>query len=372
MLVTNKNYNDLMKKYTKEEEKLCERVMQLFSDCKTDSINMGSVGNSIASGYSKCDEMIPFFARSHILQHEDNISFYTYARVRRNEEINVLNWYSSNLIHRDINMLLMSDILVKKEKYAGFNDRQKDLYERMANTTNIGFRDYIHLSNNIMIYSGLSGTLTDILRKGDSADRKKLLNCFRSDFEYLKMFLIQAWLDNPRLQIYVCGLPDVMGMGLINMFDKYMKKAVRLVPNAVYVKGATRNYFSMLEGQKEIDYHYSKPEYLQLICNVWESILNNYIMLNYKNDILYELMKYNKQVEFEDTTSKGDSMKIKQLITKCAEKYMDILVKYNIDEQKIKRGIWEFYNKNYLQHFGCTDRKAVAEKLLSENTIKKI
>lgn len=83
-------------------------------------------------------------------------------------------------------------------------------------------------------------------------------------------------------------------------------------------------------------------------------------------------MKYNKQVEFEDTTSKGDSMKIKQLITKCAEKYMDILVKYNIDEQKIKRGIWEFYNKNYLQHFGCTDRKAVAEKLLSENTIKKI
>ena len=363
MLVTNKNYSVLMKKYTKEEEKLCEKVMQLFSDCKTDSINMGSVGNSIASGYSKCDEMSPFFPRSHILQHEDNISFYTYARVRRNEEINVLNWYSSNLIHRDINMLLMSDILVKKEKYAGFSDRQKDLYERMAYTTNIGFRDYVHLSNNIMIYSGLSGTFTDILRKGDSVDRKKLLNCFRSDFEYLKMFLIQAWLDNPRLQIYVCGLPDVMGIGLTNMFDKYMQKAVRLVPNAVYVKGATRNYFSMLEGQKEIDYHYSKPEYLQLICNVWESILNNYIILNYKNDILYELMKYNKQVEFEDTTSKGDSKKIKQLIIKCTEKYMDLLVKYNIDEQRIKREIWKFYNENYLQHFGCTDRKAVAEEL---------
>ena len=145
----------MLKKYERKEKELCDKVIQLFYDCKTDIINMGSVGNSIASGYSKCDEMIPFFARSHILEHEDKILFYTYARVRRNEEINVLNWYSSNLIHRDINMLLMSDILAKKEKYAGFNDDHKKLYGYMANKTNIGFRDYIHLSNNIMIYSGL-------------------------------------------------------------------------------------------------------------------------------------------------------------------------------------------------------------------------
>lgn len=210
------------------------------------------MGNSIASGYSKCDEMIPFFARSHILSHEDKISFYTYARVRRNEEINVLNWYGSNLTHRDINMLLMSDILAKKGRYAGFNKKHKDLYEHMANQTNIGFRDYIHLSNNIMIYSGLSGTFTDIMRKGDGVDRKKLLSCFHNGFEYLKMFLTQAWLDNPKPQIYVCGLPDVMGIGLTNKFDNYMKKAVRVVPNAVYVKGATRNYFSMLEGRKRL------------------------------------------------------------------------------------------------------------------------
>lgn len=76
-------------------------------------------------------------------------------------------------------------------------------------------------------------------------------------------------------------------------------------------------------------------------------------------------MKYNKQVEFEDTTSKGDTKLIKQLIVKYVKKYTDLFVKYNIEEQKINREIWKFYNKNYLQHFGCTDRKAVAEVLLS-------
>lgn len=364
MLITNKNYSSLMKKYERKEKELCDKIIQLFSDCKIDAVNMGSVGNSIASGYSKCDEIIPFFARSHIFEHEDKVSFYTYARVRRNEEINILNWYSCNLIHKDINMLLMSDILAKKEKYAVFSDEHKNLYEYMTNKTNIGFSDYIHLSNNIMVYSGLSGTFTDIIRKGNGADRIKLLNCFRNDFECLKMFLIRAWLDNPKLQIYVCGLPDMMGIGLTNKFDKYIKKAVQIVPNAIYVKGATRNYFSKLEGQKEIDYHYSKPEYLQLICNVWESILNNYIMLNYKNDILYDLMKYSKQVEFEDSTSKGDPMLMRQLIMKCVGKYTNLFVKYNIDKQKINREIWKFYNKNYLQHFGCTDRQVVSKELL--------
>ena len=363
MLVTNRNYNALLKIYTEEDKRLCDKLIQLFSDCKTDSINMGSVGNSIASGYSKCDEMIPLFARSHIYDYKYRMRFYTYARPRRNEEINVLKWYNSNLSHYDINRLLLLDIKEKEGQYAGFSDRQKGIYKTVMKETDIGFRDYVHLDDNIMVYNGLSGTFTDILRKGSYADWGKMLHCFRKDFEYLKVFLVQAWLDNPKLQIYVCGLPNAMEIGITNKFDRYIKKAVRMIPNAVYVKGVSRNFFSTLDGQKVMDYHYNKPEYLQLLCNVWESILNNYITLNYKNDILYELMKYNKQVEFEDTTSKGDSKLIKKLIIKCAEKYMDLLDKYNIDEQRIKREIWKFYNENYLQHFGCTDRKAVAEEL---------
>ena len=148
------------------------------------------------------------------------------------------------------------------------------------------------------------------------------------------------------------------------MYDKYMKKAVQMVPNAVYVKGASRNYFSMLEGQKEIDYHYSKPEYLRVLCNVWKAVINNYIKLEYKNDILNELMKYNKEVEFQDTVSKGDPDMIRRCITECAEKYADILIKHNIDEREVRKEIWKYYNRNYLAHFGCTNRNAVEEGLL--------
>ena len=366
MLITKRNYQKTLEKLIREEKILSDKMIQLFTDCGISQINMGSVGNSIASGYTKCDEMLPLFERTSLIDCSYNINFFSYARVRRNEEFNVLNWYHQNISHQEINLLLIADIMAKRKKYANFGDVQSKKYEAMKKRTNIGMRDYVKLENNIMIYNGLSGTLTDIVRKGDACDRVTLLRCFKNDCEYLKMFLTELYLDNPCMQIYICGLPDILGLGISNIFDEYIKKAVKSVPNAVYIKGAARNMLSILDGQIELDYHYSRPEYLHLMCSVWKSILENYIPMCFKCEMLRNLKKYSKVVELTDTTSKGEKEIINSIVVECIKKYENLCTQYGVDVVKIKKEIWNYYNKNYLVSYGCTNRRVVRDLLLNK------
>lgn len=287
----------------------------MFKECGVNQLNMGCVGNSIASGYSKCDEMIPFWVRSHLCSSSQNFEFYSYARIRRNEDLNILKWYSQNISHSKINKLLIDDLRVKQKRYACYGEKQRHKYEKIMNKTDIGFRDYIQMEDNIIVYCGLSGTFTDIFRKGNSKDRQQILKSFQRDFEYMKAFLMQVYLDNPKAQVYVCGLPDIQGMKLTNLFDVYIKKATKTVPNAVYVKGVSKNIFTINRNQKELDYHYNKPEYMNLLCEIWKAVLNNYTPIKFKNEVLFGLAQYSDEVEVKDTTSKGSSGEIINIIT---------------------------------------------------------
>lgn len=365
MLINKRNYDSMTQLLLEEEKRLCEKVVEIFGDCNMKNINIACVGNSISSGYSKCDEMLPFFARSALYKMDYSINFYSYARVRRNEELNVLKWYHRNISHQEINKLLLADIMAKKNSYAEFNKSQYEEYKKIVESSKLGFRDYTKLENNIMIYNGLSGSFTDIIRKGEAFDKQMLLKCFKTDYEYLKIFLLEVYLDNPNIQIYVCGLPDILGVGITSIFDSYMKKAVSMIPNAVYIKGATRNVFHYLKNQKEPDYHYSRPEYLYLLCSIWKSIEKNLIPIRYKSEMLYELDMYSTSVEFKDTTSKGDVGELNKRITECTKKYSELFAKYSLDINRSKKDIWNYYNKNYLVHFGCTDRSAVKCALLN-------
>lgn len=194
MLINRKNYSLCLKALEKEEGKLCEQLMQMFEECGIKHLNIGCIGNSISSGYSKGDEMLPFFARTKLSQFYQNVSFYSFARIRRNEEINILKWYNQNISHLDINWLLIDDLRIKQDKYACYGDRQRQMYEKIMHSTNIGFKEYIQLKDNIAIYNGLTGTFTNIFRKGNFKERILIWRAFRKDFEYLKMLLTQIYI----------------------------------------------------------------------------------------------------------------------------------------------------------------------------------
>lgn len=366
MLVTKKNYNSYLNILENKEDTLCRELLQMFKECGMNYLNIGCVGNSIASGYSKGDEMISFFARSKMYELGENINFYSFARIRKNEESNILKWYSQNITHTDINRLLIDDLRIKQDRYVCYGERQRQKYENIMYSVDVGFKDYIQLGNNIVIYSGLSGTFTDVFRNGTLKERIHILRSFKEDFEYLKILFVQFYMENPQIQIYVCGLPDIFGIGLTNLFDIYIKKAVSMVPNAVYLKGAPKNILLFLENQKEPDYHYSRPEYLILLCKIWKTVLINYIPLKMKNEILIELRQYNNEIEMKDTAGKGSFAEIESMIKKYERKYAECLKKYRINLNSIKKKIWRYYNANYLGEFGCTNRRDVRRALFAE------
>lgn len=364
MLINRKNYSLCLKALEEEEGRLCEQLLQMFKECDIKHLNIGCIGNSIASGYSKGDEMLPFFARTKLCQFSHNINFYSFARIRRNEEANILKWYNQNISHKDINWLLIDDLRIKQDKYVGYGAIQRQRYEELMNHTDIGFKEYIQLKDNIAIYHGLTGTFTNAFRKGNFKERIHIWRAFRRDFEYLKMFLTQIYMDNPKIQVYICGLPDILGIGLTSLFDSYIKRATQMVPNAIYLKGVSKNIFMLSENQKELDYHYNKPEYLWLLCRAWKSILDNYISVKLKNDILFELSEYSDAIEKKDTAGKGCAEDVRDIVINCEKKYAECLKKYGIGIESIRKEIWIYYNRNYLEKYGCTRREDVRKVLL--------
>lgn len=355
MIITEHNYNDFLRKFREEDKYLSEKLIKLFDMLNIENVSIASVGNSISSGYSKCDEMLPFLMRSEV-SNSKSFNIYNYARVRRNEERKIIGWYKSNISHQEINSLLIDDIMAKLGKYANFSQEDLQKYEEMRDKSDLGFGDFVKLSDNIIIYNGLTGSFTDRIRKGNVSDKLKLFSSFKEDFADLKSLLYQFYLDNPNLQIYVCGIPDFLGLGISSSFDRYLKLAISEIPNARYVPGVTKNIFSRFSGQKEFDIHYSVPEYLCLLNSVFEEILMSYIPLKIKNRVLNELSIYSDNNELISTTSKGKSDDVRKIILEVLEEYDEIIRKNNIDVKAILNEVCNFYDQNYLLFYPCTNR----------------
>lgn len=302
--------------------------------------------------------MIPLLYRTN-LQESEYVKLYSYARVRKNQEVNVLKWYTQNISHQEINQLLIKDILEKKGKYACFGNEQLKLYEKIANSKNSGFKDFIKLENNIIIYNGLTGTFTNILRKGNFFDKKKILLSFIKDAKYLQAILNQFYLDNPTSQIYVIGIPNIMNLNLTHIFDYYLKSAALSIPNAIYINGETRNFCLKFNHQQEYDIHYSKPEYLLLLNRIFMNIQNNFYTLPFKGKLLADLAKYSQDMELQYKNSKTDI----KVVYKIIKKYLEIYANKIDNTEQVLNDIATYYDKNYLLHYSTTNREEVMKLL---------
>lgn len=369
MIITKRNYNKVLEKTSNYNLQLSEEFLEMLNKANIKNLNLISVGNSISAGYSKCDEITPFLMRSNIYKLSDNIDYYSYARVRRNEELNIFKWYSNNVTNETISKLNIDDILVKEGKYAQnkWNDQTLEDYKNLSNGQNIGFKDLNINGNNIIIYNGLTGVFTNALRKGNIQDKLKLFKSLKQDLQNFKLVLTQFYIDNPHTQVYVCGLPNIMGTGIISFLDSTIKQICDYFPNVVFLPGTIRNSFFYLEGQKEFDVHYSVPEYIDLWNNITNSINDNYISNKLKLSLLKELTEYSLEVEKESTVSKGDEQQVYKLINETIEKHSSLFVANNINMNKTLEETAKYYNDNYLSTFACTPREKVLTKLKDTN-----
>lgn len=365
MFVHKKNYNKHLSREIDQNIKLSEQFLGKLEKFNVKKLNLISVGNSISAGYSKCDEIKPFLMRSNIYKLNKDIDYYSFARIRRNEEINVLKWYLNNITNTKIENLNIDDILVKQDSYvsAKWNGNTIENYKNLSKHKNIGFKDLNIDGNNIMIYNGLTGAFTNIIRKGNTKDKLKLFKAFKLDLDNFKLILTQIYIDNPDTQVYICGLPNLMGTGIISVFNKNIKRICNEIPNTVFLPGVIRSAFFYLDGQKEFDVHYNNPEYIALWNNITKAINENYISLKLKNSLISKLAKYSLNVEKESTISKGSGIEVERLIDEEIEKHIDLFKKDKKDINKTLYSVADYYDFNYLSTFSCSPREKVLTKL---------
>lgn len=359
MIIRKDNYQKILEIEQKKNEQLVNQLNEMLK--RYDGIfHIASVGNSIASGYSKSDEMIPLLSRITGKFDSQKIETFSYARVRKNEEYNIIKWIYENISHHQINQWLIQDILEKNGRYAKFNKEEQDEYARTQALSNLGFRDFLSLNNNIIIYNGLTGSFTDILRKGSKTDKKELIHSFRNDYYYLKMVLRMIYLENPETQVYICGIPDFLGLGITNIVNQYIKRAIAEFPNVVFVKGSSRNLFLRLANQKEFDIHYNKPEYLILLNNVFKKILENYPRLALKNNILNRIRTISDEIQKTKVNGIADSSEVAEAIRLA-------ILQLGTDIESINSILDEtiqYYDDKYLTDFSGTNREEVKKLIL--------
>lgn len=367
MFVTAKNYSQKLYLASKENQLLSNQFLSLLQKLNINHLNLVSVGNSISSGYSKCDQLVPFLMRSNLYCHKDLFSFYSFARIRRNEDANILDWYRRNISHREINLLLVDDIIARKDAYVDkyWGNDTIDQYMSFVNSPDIGFQDCNKRGNTLIIYNGFTGRFTDIIQKGSFYDQRKLLSCFQKDYQDAYFVLKSFYMDNPHTQVYVCGLPNLSGVNMPIICNQYIKKLCQQIPNTVYLNGTFRNTFFYLDGQKEFDVHYNVPEYLCLWNNITSTMTSSYLSTKLKCDLLCALRDYHLAVERISTTSHGNTLEIENILHNIINSYMPQFKKLNQSIYEPLRQVCQYYRENYLLSYACTPRKAVIQKIFS-------
>ena len=298
MFVNKKNYNEKLNEYTEKNIELSEKLLEIITENNTKNIEIASVGNSIASGYSKCDSIIPFMERSAIVKSE-NINPYSFARVRKNQDTNIGDWYRDNVTEKQVTELLYADIDAKKDKYPEFWTKEnQDLYHKY--NKEVGLKDFVRLDDNIIIYNGFTGVFTSTIRSGNLHDVLNIKKNLDRSVKSALNFFENVYHENPTTQIYVVGYPNLMGTGILSAFDRIIKKSTEVYPNTHFVKGTYRNYFESFENQIEKDVHYSRPEYLQIWNNVSRVMIDNYSKSKITLEVLQGLGNLQKNVTGND------------------------------------------------------------------------
>lgn len=362
MFIHKNNYNEKLERNNNKNIMLTDEFLEQLNFIGDSNISLISVGNSLSAGYSKCDEILPFLKRGNIYNSSNDINFLSYARVRRNEEKNIIRWYLENLSDQHIGELNIKDIAAKKAFYAvDWSSDIPNSYRELYKDKPVNFRDQVQLNdNNVIIYNGLTGVFTNNFRNGTNKEKIKILSAFKEDIINFKQFLNTIYLESPKTQVYVIGLPNIMGTGIISALDYQIKKIIKQFPNVVFVKGTIRNSLFYLDNQQEFDVHYSQPEYLSLWNNLTEAMINNYSSLKLRLEVLNELKNYSEKEEYKNTLSKGDlkdiSVIIKESIGKHNNKYVDLEKEVSI--------ITKYYENNYLSSYSSTPKNETVNELL--------
>ena len=402
-----------------------DRLINLIKRLGIDKLDMASFGNSIGTGFSMNDSIIPLLKRNKDLiekceKMDIKLDLFGYARAQDNADVHTGRKIIKNTTQSEINAYIRKDYLSEQEgMFAGYYKRKNEIMdildgridkskftrivkkllninkppkvltsrdidelkqelsnldkkiERIRETTekyypnsvenDKGVRDFIEQKRqgmaNIIIYNSYTGSFLDNwTRDGENKDIKK---SFVFDEENIKNNLMNIFEINPHTQVYVCGMPYLLNTKIPNLRNKKLKEICGKIPNCIYVEPVFQNLlYRDKDGDFCVDIHYNDDEYLNLLTNVVNSIVDNYEFLmafsefisffdelhdkNNKNQIYEEL-----QVKHGDITNEFKN----EYIFKMSDEFLnEFFTKYRFTSEQLKE-IMDYFKVKYCTLF---------------------
>lgn len=277
------------------QDKLNIKLANLLRQLGIKKFYMTVVGNSLATGYSSVHNNKPLLERNEtfksiLLDHGINPHIYAFTREENNDEEKVHDWYHNNETEKQRFIFNRHDAV--RLEYKGLSASDLDKYYPENPTRNDGMKDVLSISGNdtgnVVIYSGATGSFLDNVTRGGLP--KKCLGGFKRDYRYLEATIREIGDNNRRnetkTQIYLCGVPNYLGIGLTDrVINRKLKAIADKYPHVTYVDSTK----AKLIYKGGIDAHLSEEEYTDYNNNALTSIIDNYTKVDHKIDIDFDI-----------------------------------------------------------------------------------
>lgn len=374
-----------------EQNDLNVKLSKMFAENGIGQFRLINVGNSIASGYSTTRTTKPLFLRNELLKDtlEDygiDFDYHSFARPQNNCDEHFFEWFINNVRESDVDGLVRHDYLAKKTGLnpIGITEDEVDKYYPSESKKQDGLLELSTNSEedmaNIIVYNGCTGSFLDNnFRKGNFF--RKFFHGIRKDMNSIEaiMQLIQTnnRMHNSNTQVFVCGVPNLMGAYISNAMNSRLKRLEKKYANVTYVPPiATALFYHPLDSDdpsfERPDLHYDEDEYLRFINNILGSISDNYTVNNAMIDLDRRLYELSQERELLDKDSSEDQQFVsaylsnlleeetkdmsdeeKQIFLKKAKKYLMLRFPYDffyVGKDNIKEVISKSLSNTRLQH----------------------
>lgn len=345
-------------KIIREQKELNQELALFFKQNGIKNFRITSLGNSIASGYSTIRTIKPLLLRNETIETIMNengidIEIHHFARAQNNNDEHIFEWLETNITESCMHGLNRSDYYGSKSSMIihGLNMEKINEYYPTNSQNSIGLKDTIFETRddlaNVVIYNGCTGSFLDGISRGGSISQQ-LMHGFNRDILSLHAILKYIQSNNRThssdTQIYICGAPNYLGLGISEFLNIKLRSVCKQYPNTIYVEPIRSKFLyrsleedeSLQKGfrkyKRYVDFHYDENEYLRFINNILKSLIGNYQLASSMTNIDREFYELSKKVEFS-TIDSEDCIDVSETIFQIInEEYSKI---ESIKERKI-------------------------------------
>ena len=319
-------------KINDKQIELNKKLASLLTKYGIKNVRITSMGNSIGSGFSMVRTTKPLLLRnttlSSILSDQNiELDVHHFARAQNNSDEHMVEWLEKNIKESEVHEMNRSDYSGEATSLPTHITKEElEEYYPINKVNDIGLKDSILEKDeelaNIVIYNGATGSFLDGLTRHGTL-KQQMIHGVKRDLSSIESVLKVIQINNREgksdTQVYLCGAPNFLGLGISNIINKKIKKIADKYANVVYVEPIKSKMFyqkmdenGMDISGKGIDIHYDEKEYEAFNNNIISTINDNFEISKAMIELDRNFYNLNKDMELynKDLVSNDEERKI--------------------------------------------------------------